>query len=30
MRGFAPDAEIHACKLFPGGQISQLIDAHDY
>ncbi len=30
MRGFAPDAEIHACKLFPGGQISQLIDALEY
>ena len=30
IRGFAPDAEIHACKLFPGGQISQLIDALEY
>ncbi len=30
VRGFAPDAEIHACKLFPGGQISQLIDALEY
>lgn len=30
MRGFAPSAEIHACKLFPGGQISQLIDALEY
>jgi subtilisin len=30
MRGFAPDAEIHACRLFPGGQISQLIDALEY
>jgi subtilisin len=30
LRGFAPDAEIHACKLFPGGQISQLIDALEY
>lgn len=30
MRGFAPDAEIHECKLFPGGQISQLIDALEY
>ena len=30
MRGFAPDAEIHACKLFPGGQVSQLIDALEY
>lgn len=30
VRGFAPDAEVHACKLFPGGQISQLIDALEY
>ncbi|MDL2357406.1 MAG: S8 family serine peptidase [Pseudomonadota bacterium] len=30
LRGFAPDAEVHACKLFPGGQISQLIDALEY
>jgi subtilisin len=30
VRGFAPDAEIHICKLFPGGQISQLIDALEY
>jgi subtilisin len=30
VRGFAPDAEIHACKLFPGGQVSQLIDALEY
>jgi subtilisin family serine protease len=30
IRGFAPDAEIHVCKLFPGGQISQLIDALEY
>ena len=30
IRGFAPDAEIHACKLFPGGQVSQLIDALEY
>ena len=30
MRGFAPDAEVHACKLFPGGQVSQLIDALEY
>jgi subtilisin family serine protease len=30
IRGFAPDAEIHVCKLFPGGQISQLIQALDY
>ncbi len=30
IRGFAPDAEIHACKLFPGGQVSQLIEALEY
>lgn len=30
VRGFVPDAEIHACKLFPGGQVSQLIDALEY
>jgi subtilisin family serine protease len=30
VRGFAPDAEIHECKLFPGGQVSQLIDALEY
>ena len=30
IRGFAPEAEIHACKLFPGGQISQLIEALEY
>ena len=30
IRGFAPDAEIHVCKLFPGGQVSQLIDALEY
>jgi subtilisin family serine protease len=30
IRGFAPDAEIHACRLFPGGQVSQLIDALEY
>jgi subtilisin len=30
IRGFVPEAEIHACKLFPGGQISQLIDALEY
>jgi subtilisin family serine protease len=28
--GFAPAAEIHACKIFPGGQISQLVDALEY
>lgn len=30
IKGFAPDAEIHVCKIFPGGQISQLIDALEY
>ena len=30
IRGFAPDAELHICKLFPGGQVSQLIDALEY
>jgi subtilisin family serine protease len=30
IRGFAPEAEIHVCKMFPGGQISQLIDALEY
>lgn len=30
VRGFAPAAEIHVCKIFPGGQISQLIDALEY
>ena len=30
IRGFATEAEIHVCKLFPGGQISQLIDALEY
>jgi hypothetical protein len=28
--GFVPEAEIHVCKLFPGGQISQLIEALEY
>jgi subtilisin len=30
IRGFAPEAEVHICKLFPGGHISQLIDALEY
>ena len=30
MRGFAPEAEMHVCKLFPGGHASQLIDALEY
>jgi subtilisin family serine protease len=28
--GFAPEAEIHVCKLAPGGQISHLIEALEY
>jgi len=30
MRGFAPEAEIHVLKLFPGGQCSNLLEALDY
>jgi hypothetical protein len=30
IRGFAPAAEVHVCKQFPGGQISQLIEALEY
>ena len=30
MRGFAPDAEIHVLRIFPGGQYSSLIEALDY
>jgi len=30
IRGFAPDAEVHVCKQFPGGQLSQLIEALEY
>jgi subtilisin family serine protease len=30
IRGFAPEAEIHICRLFPGGQVSQLIEALEY
>lgn len=30
IRGFAPEAEVHVCKLFPGGLVSQLIDALEY
>jgi subtilisin family serine protease len=30
IRGFVPDAEIHICKQFPGGQISHLIEALEY
>lgn len=29
IRGFAPGAEIHALKVFPGGRFSDLIDALD-
>lgn len=30
LRGFAPDAEIHVLKVFPGGQFSSLLDALAY
>jgi hypothetical protein len=30
IRGFAPDAELHVCKVFPGGRSSDLIEALDY
>src|SRR5207245_10357993 len=30
MRGFAPEAEIVVCKLFPGGRYSSLLDALDF
>jgi subtilisin len=30
MRGFAPDAEVHILRIFPGGQYSSLIEALDY
>jgi subtilisin family serine protease len=30
IRGFASDAEVHVCKQFPGGHISQLIEALEY
>lgn len=30
MRGFVPNAEVHALKIFPGGQLSTLIEALDY
>lgn len=29
VRGFAPSAEVHALKVFPGGRFSDLIDALD-
>jgi len=30
LAGFAPDAEIHSCRIFPGGHFSDLIEALDY
>lgn len=30
IRGFAPDAEIHVCKIFPGGRLSHLTEALEY
>jgi subtilisin len=30
IRGFAPDAEIIVCKVFPGGRYSSLFDALDF
>jgi subtilisin len=30
LRGFAPEAEIHILKVFPGGQFSNLLEAVDY
>jgi subtilisin len=30
LRGFVPEAEIHAVKVFPGGQFSSLLEALDY
>jgi hypothetical protein len=30
MRGFAPEAEIHALKIFPGGQFSALVQGLNY
>lgn len=30
LRGFAPDAEVHVLKVFPGGRYDSLIDALDY
>jgi subtilisin len=30
IRGFAPDANIHALRIFPGGRFSNLLDALDY
>lgn len=30
VRGFAPGAEIHICRIFPGGRFSDLVSALDY
>jgi subtilisin family serine protease len=30
VRGFAPAAEVHEARIFPGGRISSLLDAVDY
>lgn len=30
VRGFAPAAEIHVCRIFPGGRFSDLVAAIDY
>ncbi|MBI5129650.1 MAG: S8 family serine peptidase [Rhodopseudomonas palustris] len=30
IRGFAPAAEIHVCRIFPGGRFSDLVAALDY
>jgi subtilisin family serine protease len=30
IRGFAPDAELHVCRIFPGGRLSDLVRALDY
>jgi subtilisin family serine protease len=30
IRSFAPEAELHVCKIFPGGRFSDLVGAVDY
>lgn len=30
IRGFAPAAKVHECRVFPGGRLSSLLDAIDY
>ncbi|MDQ3610082.1 MAG: S8 family serine peptidase [Actinomycetota bacterium] len=30
IRGFAPAAEVHQARIFPGGRVSSLLDAIDY